>query len=230
MLDRQVTFNYEWPAKYLGEPSFTIMSLIVGGSWKSTKPSNGQSWNSFTVPEYIKVSKPQWTDVGCSWSRNCTAVDNYVLYCEFADSEVLSRAQHVDLDTRDDPGFDLQITMGDLFYTVRSAAHAEWTNLVPSAPLVILSHLDADTCAGKVTRTDTTQMVYSYSEKEVGKTTDEYLTDFVVTDLYLQQTEPDTNARPNIDIMLDRENRQYGCAWSSKCAPMRYLYCNFFDP
>jgi hypothetical protein len=77
LADNQVLLNYQWANLVLGEnPDLSTVDVDVPRLWNETRNDDD---NTTT---YVKLTQPQWDLVGCWWSKNCTAANNYILYCE----------------------------------------------------------------------------------------------------------------------------------------------------
>ena len=157
--------------------------------------------------------------MGCSWSRNCTAVDNYVLYCEFSELAPTRRAVEQDLEVRQDIDPRSLGTMGYNLATIRQGAGLEHPDIAFSDALATQAQADADKCDGTKDAALCPQAIYRYDEAR-GQVTEARMTVIAIDNWVKRGT-------PQYDVITNQENREFGCAWSTKCGSIHYLYCKF---
>ena len=92
--------------------------------------------------------QPQWTKFGCSWSRDCIAADNYILYCEFSYDTPTPRAIKPTLSPRQDMDTWLQDNVGFMLNSMRKAVGPKDPELKLSGAQVTQAQDDADKCDG----------------------------------------------------------------------------------
>ena len=224
--------KYKWWTILDPKPNFELMSNVVGGIWNTSKPAKGQldHDNIITtgyVPEHVKITLPQWKQVGCSWSRNCTAADNYILYCEFSDVSPTTRSLDAGLVARQKMDASLQDTMGPALAKMRQLKGLAHPAVLVSGAQATQAQTDADKCDGTKDNTLYEQAMYRHDEAN-GKLTTQEMTFKAIDDWFLQANAPDPKARQDWDVVTTPNNKQFGCAWSTKCGTVHYLYCSFY--
>jgi hypothetical protein len=146
----------------LGESNFWILTPAALAYWNSTGPTPSTNNQYTPLTDFVKITMPAFTDVGCYWSRNCTDPNNYFLDCIFDHVEQTARraiddaavpesfsdkrdVHHLAARTIDQ---DLQFKAAGAFFQMRNAAGLKNAGLFISGQMVTVSQNDADACDG----------------------------------------------------------------------------------
>ena len=214
-------------------PNFYILS--AGADWNNTKPASGVYDTTSHEIDYFKITQPKWASVGCSWSRNCTAADNYVLYCEFSDTAPTRRAIDNELAVSADLDPWLQNTLGQVFANMRAEANIEkYPDIWFDALGVTQSQTAADKCDGNPHEPKHPNkyplVSYRYDEARE-KLTEKEMTINAIATWIMQGTSPNPKAKVDyLAIIDDTGIKHFGCAWSTKCGSIHYLFCSIYPP
>lgn len=222
----QLVQNQWWSKLIDPNPNFYVLSS--GAGWNKTKPSSGVYDTTSHEIDYFKITQPKWTSVGCSWSRNCTAADNYVLYCEFSELAPSRRAIEEDLAVRQDIDQRSLGTMGYNLGTIRQEAGLEHYEIAFTGALATQAQADADKCDSTKDNALCPQAIYRYDEAR-GQVAEARMTAIAMDNWMLQKRVPSGTPRPDYDAIVQKANSKFGCAWSTNCGSTHYLYCNFSD-
>lgn len=164
--------------------------------------------------------------MGCTWSRNCTAADYYILYCEFSDAAPTRRDVEQDLAVHHLNATDLQHIIGYIFGAIRQEAGIQPHELDFDSALATQAQADADHCNSTKGDAPHPRAIYRYDEAR-GNATEGRMLATAIDNWWDQKMAPNGTFRPDYDAIVQQANSKFGCAWSTKCASIHYLYCDF---
>ena len=72
------------------------------------------------------------------------------------------------------------------------------------------------------------QAMYRYDEATRGKLPTDDMTFDAILAFVRQGKSPDQTVKADYNAIVNPKNKQFGCAWSTKCGTVHYLYCSFY--